>query len=68
MSTRKFREYANYFAIGSVGVAMVAGEQHLHIHQNGPAWPDSAFGAQVVTAVTTTGVTSSFTGTSSFQR
>jgi hypothetical protein len=64
----QYAQYANIVIVGSAGVSMVVGEQHLHIHHDGPEWPDSVFGVRVATAVTTTGTTTSFLGTSSCQR
>jgi hypothetical protein len=46
MDSGKYRQYTNGLVIGAVGVSMVVGEQHPHIYQHGPVWPEIGYGAQ----------------------
>jgi hypothetical protein len=52
MDSGKYRQYTNGLVIGAVGVSMVVGEQHPHIHQHGPVWPESALYTPVVAGTT----------------
>jgi hypothetical protein len=52
MSANNFVEWGRNFALSAAGVSMVCGEQHVHIHEDGPQWPDNVFSAQAVTLTT----------------